>query len=321
MDRDDEVRNEKRGSYRSCHKLSLQVITFYYSRSTTFLPQCTMALQPLTRQLPQIRRGTLPSTRGFSSNDLASRAPPRQQHPPPGRLARAPRSSPATAGENESSSRIEAEKAKSSRIEERKKAIERRRLFLEKGVTSPVQEPITVIYEQKEQDAGTLSSSLESNVTSTNPPKLTRSSVHSLNEGRKLSAADLHRLQRTSQRSELTKQQGQETSRSVQKVQHPQQNRVEHRLHREVRTNPTGGSIVAAQSATARYRMQRQQQKESGDTESNLKMNPSVISIPLDERDTAPVVDDFEERLKKLRRDKQKEEKEETSGWFGWLWK
>ena len=282
---------------------------------------------PLTRRLLLLSRCYLTSIRSVSSNDVAShsrRAPPRLQRPPPGRLTRAPRDSTSTTA-NKNSARNEAEDAKNARIEDRKKAIERRRILLEKGVTPPApatQELITVIYEQKDDEVPSeASSSVEQkNQSVSNPPRPARSSVHSLNKGRKLSAADLHRLQRTSQRSELN-QQAQPTQ-PVQKVQQVQQSKVEHRLQRSNRTNPTGGSIVAAQSATARYRMQRQQQKENvAVSENNLKTNPSVISIPIDENATAPPIDGFEERLKKLRREKQKEEKEDSTGWFSWLWR
>lgn len=258
---------------------------------------------------------------GSIGGAVEGRAPPRLQRPAPGRLTRAPRDDSATSVSvtDAKATNDEAEVAQNSRIEERKRAIEKRRLFLEKGVT-----PSAVVAaaqeehkpaDEKVEAANTLESNTQSAAAS-NPPRIARSSVHSLNQGRKLSAADLHRLQRSTQRNELL-----QSHQNVAKTHIP--NKADHRIRRKSRMNATGGSIVASQSATTRYRLQRLQQTNdvAGTTSSeiHLKMNPAVISIPLDENDSAPiVVDDFEERLKKLRREKQKEE---SSGWFGWLWK
>ena len=78
--------------------------------------------------------------------------------------------------------------------------------------------------------------------------------------------------------------------------------------------------MVASQSATGRYRAQRLAKDE---VESNLKTNPSVLSIPLSELDSAPVVpDDFDERFKRLKqRDKKGDGVEKkSSSLFGWFW-
>jgi hypothetical protein len=241
-------------------------------------------------------------------------------------LPRLPRESSATAiPSNDIKLKFEDEEVKRSRIDERKEAIARRRLLLEKGVSSleAVEDDkrveTEVTHEHTNEEVSNLQNELKAST-----PRMARSSVHSLNEGRKLSAADLHRLQRTSRRSESEQQQQTPTQQTIQ-TQRPLQekSKVDHRLIRVNRSNPTGGSVVAAQSATTRYRIQRQQQRDAADTpESNLKMNPSVFSIPLDETsDTnVPKLDDFEERLEKLRKEKQKEQREDWS-LFGWLWK
>ena len=234
---------------------------------------------------------------------------PRLQRPPPGRLARNPRAAADTKSAGTSDSideSIQLENKRMSRIEERKAAIERRRVFLEKGVSSsvaessPETEGVKIIYESESP-----TNTIESRTT-----KTSRSSVHSLNKGRKLSAADLHRLQRSTQKPDS------EPRLSPQPIS-KENTIVEHRLRRESRTNQIGGSVVASQSATTRYRLQRQQQY---DGENNLKMNPSVITIPPDQnlKSNAPKSDDFEERLKRLRREKQKED--ESSSWFSWFW-
>jgi hypothetical protein len=125
-------------------------------------------------------------------------------------------------------------------------------------------------------------------------------------------------LQRSTQRTEVMMQKSQQ---SVHQTSPIVQNKVERRIQRKDRMDTSGGSVVASQSATTRYRLQRLQQTNLAGTgsECNLKMNPAVICIPLNKNDSAPaVVDDFEERLKKLRKEKQKEE---SPGWFSWLWK
>lgn len=261
--------------------------------------------------------------RTFSGINEVAR--PRLQRPPPGRLPRLPRESSATAiSSNDIKLKFEDEEVKRSRIDERKEAIARRRLLLEKGVSSleAVEDDKRVETEVTHKQTNEVSNLQNESKAST--PRMARSSVHSLIEGRKLSAADLHRLHRTTRRSESEQQQQTPTQQTIQ-TQRPlqEQNKVDHRLTRAIRSNPTGGSVVAAQSATTRYRMQRQQQRDAADTsESNLKMNPSVISIPLDETSDTnlPKLDDFEERLEKLRKEKQKEEREDWS-LFGWLWK
>ena len=235
----------------------------------------------------------------------------RLHRPPPGRLARNPRAAADTkhAGTSDSIDKsFELEDRRTSRIEERKAAIERRRVFLEKGIphsvaeAPPESEGVKIIYESE--------SPTETNEQRTT--RISRSSVHSLNKGRKLSAADMHRLQRSIQKPDAEPQ--------LSPLPIPKENTtVEHRLRRESRTNKSGGSVVASQSATTRYRMQRQQQYEG---ENNLKMNPSLISIPLDQNSKSNASksdENFEERLNRLRREKQKEE--ESSSWFSWFWR
>jgi hypothetical protein len=277
---------------------------------------------PLIRRLSPLGITNLTPIRALSGGTngvVEGRAPPRLQRPSPGRLSRAPRD--AAPSVEIKATNHEADRAKNSRIEERKRAIERRRLLLEKGITpsaeAALQEEHKPGDDHKVEGAITLESNTQSS-TVTNPPRIARSSVHSLNEGRKLSAADLHRLQRSTQRTEVMMQKSQQ---SVHQTFPIVQNKVERRIQRKDRMDTSGGSVVASQSATTRYRLQRLQQTNLVGTgsECNLKTNPAVISIPLNENDSAPaVVDDFEERLKKLRKVKQKEE---SSGWFSWLWK
>lgn len=322
-----------------------------------------MSLLSILRNPPPIsirRNQTIRTfTDGSNPINVNSRAPPKLPRPPPGRLSRRPRDDDDAAAKKavvsnssgDTNLKKDADYVRQLRINERKAAIERRRLFLEKGTvmaeeTTPNNNNI---------DEVTNFTNVESNYTKVrtdtqrHSPKVARSSVHSLNQGRTLSAADRHRLERsTSRRFEpiqpMPHQQQQQYQEQKQQVQLQQQqlqleqqitpktnNRVEHRLTRESKSNPTGGSLVASQSATTRYRLQRQQlllkdaafNNNNINIESNtLKMNPSVISIPLDESselDSRTRVDDFEERLKRLRRGKEREE--DDSSWFGWLWK
>ena len=307
-------------------------VVFAHDRVRCFVNSFRMSLLSILRRPPRIR--TNPTIRTFSDESnigVSSPIPPRLPRPPPGRLSRHPRNddtgTKAALPKTSTNLKTEEDDIRQSRINERKAAIERRRLMLEKGVVQPMSEKV-----QKNIEEETNFTNIESNYKESRSPnssKVARSSVHSLNAGRKLSAVDMHRLQRTSKRTGQAMPQ-QQHHHQQQQEQHEQQhiplkrnNGIEQRLTRENRPNQTGGSIVAAQSATTRYRLQRQQQKDAASLENHLKMNPSVISIPLDETSELemPKTDDFEERLKRLRREKEKEERGGGSSWFGWLWK
>ncbi|KAL3792811.1 hypothetical protein HJC23_002618 [Cyclotella cryptica] len=339
-----------------------------------------LALSPLLRRLSPLlsHRTNLTITAQSISgtvhfhDELSTTSPPRwqtQTRPPPGRLMRRRRRPADSSLGAPDVSLVDKQNtinyvsssqgpANKSRIDERREAIAKRRLFLEKGASflttstqkeesySPnnpaekIEEPSNELHEQ---------SASRPSMTTNIPNNKTRTSVHSLNDGRKLSAADMHRLQRISstrpdaaipqQHQQPTLQQ-QHPSPTLQHHQHNVNNNNNNkpigRISREIR-HPTGGSIVASQSATARYRMQRRAQRPSHEEESmvggaKLKTNPSEWSIPLDDGEASTRVvssqeEDFDERLKKIRR-AQREKAEMgdgeggvKEGWslFGWL--
>ncbi|KAL7480807.1 hypothetical protein ACHAW6_006473 [Cyclotella cf. meneghiniana] len=289
-------------------------------------------------------------------DETSATSPPRLQRqvrPPPGRLLRRPAdssvkvtiASPDSSVDNQNTfnnASIFPGEVPKSRIGERREAIAKRRLFLEKGRPSLAPSFDNVESESSKTDSEKIEEPsnelLEQNASipsmTTNPPVRVRSSVHSLNNGRKLSAADMHRLQRhtsTQDTSIIPPQQQQQQHQLPVKDQH--KNKKIGRVSRETR-HPTGGSIVASQSATARYRLQRRGQISHDETiaGANRRMNPSVLSIPLDDNGASSTLvvssDDFDERLKKLRtaqRDKNEKsdgERGEKEGWslFGWFW-
>ena len=264
------------------------------------------------------------------------------------------------------------------RIAQRKAAIERRRLFLEKGIVPPLvatehgqpatgdaapanvnvvdhqgslgldaakhssrKAPITIIREENtHEDQGSAIIEVETmtmmddiaedatRTTSTRPKhRAYRSSsrpppVHSLGKST-LSAADSHRRRMRQIREEKQQRQQQQRGDELQQVQdnmgyQSSQGGAQARIQQLTRheggsstssssqtSNNThafeiGGSYVASQSATARFRQGRLQQRQQGRMMENneqttseyyghgggrgrLKTNPSVVSIPLSE--------------------------------------
>lgn len=251
---------------------------------------------------------------------------------------------------------------RSGRIAQRKDAIERRRLFLERGVNSlssaslPVEdvscEPSDVKVGIEEATSPTVAVAADASPGASSTETITkptqRTPVHSLNNGRKLSAADTFRLQRHDRREEHRTQYQSSNASSTQGIQRIKRSKSASEM--------MGGSVVAAQSATARYRQSRRQQHQQqqqfdeanldeekgyhGDKqmqtgEGNLKTNPSVISIPLSESevnsgginasysDSSLEANNFDERYQRLRRHKHEGNSEdgESKRWslFGWF--
>jgi len=183
--------------------------------------------------------------------------------------------------------------------------------------------------------------------------------LHSIGNGH-LSAADLHRMQlkeQRQQRVQLQREQshsmdpthdrdGVDTASTSHTIPTSRNDRAPTDMRSGVAS--MGGSFVASQSATARYRQNRARgERTVEDAGGKLKMNPSVVSIPLvdhpsfendggnvgggdsghmhQQRQHPPSHSNFEERYQKLRRQRQEDDDLEANdkrSWspFSWFW-
>jgi len=214
-----------------------------------------------------------------------------------------------------------------SRQAPRRAAIERRRLLLERGAaTGTMAPPLPTPSEAPESDATTATSSdddesandgkgnegeLESEkdiIGQSTPPRQSqvelqrqgRVPLHSLVAGgRSSSAADLHRskLSQRRRRDHLKKPEleEQQEQRPEDGTTHPRDGERAIAATATASSNEpsargaSGGSVVAARSATAQYRLRRRQLRtrdavaeSNSDAGTNLKMNPSAATIPLE---------------------------------------